>query len=362
MSVKTIVDAYEAGRTKYTWWRKNPTQATAAGIWFDLSGSPGSPTPNYYIGSPYTATQLTRSDNGGLDHGNDVATTTATTGTLGGSISGTTFTDTTHRTGLFTVGMTLTGTGVLTDTRIIALGTGTGQNNGGTYIVDLPQTVTAQTITGTIDSGSVKYLHKFSAITATATAVPMTMILGDYLLFYPFLEQSTGSVDMVNVATVPRYTTGAGVQVMPILQNAQVGNLSDVFFTYTNSAGVAGRTSKTFRCNTQTVSGTVVNSSAATVNGSGPFVPLQEGDTGVRSIQSVTVNGDDIGLFALVLMKPLATLSIYDITAPTEVDLFIDRQIHPVIKDNAFLGTIVLPFGTIASSYCMGELHTYWTQ
>jgi len=47
------------------------------------------------------------------------------------------------------VGQTLTGSGVVEGTRIIALGTGTGANDGGTYIVNISQTVTNQTITGT---------------------------------------------------------------------------------------------------------------------------------------------------------------------------------------------------------------------
>jgi len=73
----------------------------------------------------------------------------AATAALGGSISTTTFTDTTHGSGKFAVGQTLTGSGVAEGTRITALGTGTGANNGGTYAVNISQTVTSQTITGT---------------------------------------------------------------------------------------------------------------------------------------------------------------------------------------------------------------------
>ena len=79
-----------------------------------------------------------------------VATSTVAagaTGALGGSISGTTFTDTTHGSGTFAVGQVLTGTGVTAGTWITAAGTGTGANNTGTYTVSRSQTVTAQTIT-----------------------------------------------------------------------------------------------------------------------------------------------------------------------------------------------------------------------
>lgn len=72
-----------------------------------------------------------------------------TTAVNGGSISTYTFTDTTHGTGNFAVGQTLTGIGVAEGTRITALGTGTGANNGGTYTVNISQTVSGKTITGT---------------------------------------------------------------------------------------------------------------------------------------------------------------------------------------------------------------------
>ncbi len=83
-----------------------------------------------------------------LPFGNLQDNVAAVTAALGGSISGTTFTDTTHGTGNFAVGMALTGTGVAAGTYITALVTGTGANDGGTYTVNISQTVTAQTITG----------------------------------------------------------------------------------------------------------------------------------------------------------------------------------------------------------------------
>ena len=72
----------------------------------------------------------------------------AATAALGGSISGTTFTDTTHGTGTFAVGQVLTGTNVVKGTWIVERLTGTGGNNTGTYRVSTSQTVTSQTISG----------------------------------------------------------------------------------------------------------------------------------------------------------------------------------------------------------------------
>lgn len=74
----------------------------------------------------------------------------AATATLSGSITGQTFTDTSHGSGTFTIGMQLTGIGVEPNTYIISLGTGTGANSGGTYTINNDHTtaVTSQTITG----------------------------------------------------------------------------------------------------------------------------------------------------------------------------------------------------------------------
>jgi hypothetical protein len=281
MRISDLVASYTAGQNSLQMWRKNPTQTTAASIWFDLSMSPGTPAPNYYIGVPYTATALARSSDGGFNHGPNVSPLT-------------------------------------------------------------------------------KYFHKFMAMTQTATAVPLPLIVMDYLMFYPFIEQSDGTASMTNSITLPRYPTGAGVQIMPVLTNAQAGGTT-FSFGYTNSAGVAGRTTATVTANSQTVAGTLINTSAATAAGRGPFVPLQAGDSGVRSIESVTITGSDIGLFAAVLVKPLLTTMIYDITAPVETDLIIDKNVVPTIVDDAFLSAICLPSGTVASSAIQGEISTFWS-
>jgi hypothetical protein len=65
-----------------------------------------------------------------------------------GTIVGTLFTDTTHVSGVFAIGQLLTGTNVEPGTRIVAVITGTGSNNGGTYIVNISQNVSATTING----------------------------------------------------------------------------------------------------------------------------------------------------------------------------------------------------------------------
>ena len=209
-------------------------------------------------------------------------------------------------------------------------------------------------------SPATKFLQRFMAMTVTATAVPLPMILMDYLLYYPFVDMSVTDLQPMTVGdTLPRYTDGDGVQIMAVEVAAQVGG-STFFVTYTNSDGVAGRQTPTVTCNTQVTTGTIITSAAATLGSAGPFLPLQSGDSGVRSIESITFLTGDVGLITLVLVKPLASLSIFDITAPAERDFILDGQQCPIIKDDAYLNAIVLPSGTLAAAPLHGTIETIW--
>lgn len=67
-------------------------------------------------------------------------------GVMTASIAGTVMTVTAVTSGVFQVGMTISGAGVTASTKIIAFGTGTGGT--GTYTVDTSQTVASTAITG----------------------------------------------------------------------------------------------------------------------------------------------------------------------------------------------------------------------
>lgn len=210
--------------------------------------------------------------------------------------------------------------------------------------------------------GRTKHLRRLMALVSTpTTALPLPMILCDYLLYYPFVDMSsTDQQDMTQSETISRYTDGLGVQMMAVEVASQIGGVS-FFVTYTNSAGVAGRVTPTVTCNTQTTVGTIITTAAATAGCAGPFLPLQQGDLGVRSIQSCTFLTGDVGLVSLVLVKPLATLGVYDLQAPAEKDFVLDNPATlPRIYDDAYLNLICLPSGSIASGQVLGTIETVW--
>jgi len=212
-------------------------------------------------------------------------------------------------------------------------------------------------------SPKVKYLRELMAFCVTATALPMPMILCDYLLYYPTIDESVTDIQtMTNTATLPRYTDGSGVQMIAISDASRVGGASFTI-NYTNSSGVSGRVTPDVLENSVSVNGSIVNSAQTSTtakgNSTGPFIQLQAGDTGVMSVESVTMNGvGDVGLFSIVLVKPLAQMSIRGIDAPVEIDYLKDFPVMPIIQDDAFLSFLTLPQGTLNASAIHGTIKT----
>ena len=274
-TVKEMVDA-EDYAVNYTW-RKSPSQVTTAGVWFDLSMSPGNPVPQYYAASPLVSVLFKQSTDGGLYH---------------------------------------------------------GSNNGK------------------------KYLRSTLLMSIVSTALPMPMMLLDYLMYYPFIDEGTTDEQaLTNSATLSRYTTGKGVQIMAVSVAGRTGGQS---FTvkYTNQDGVTDRVTNAVIQNTAAANGSIVSSQTNAALAAGPFLPLQNGDTGVRSIQSVTMLGTDVGLFSLVLVKPLASTQLRGIDAPVEKDYFLETGTAPEIQDDAYLNWICLPAGTMAATNLHGMIKT----
>jgi hypothetical protein len=371
---REINDAFTAGKYRVFSFRKVPTQTTASGIWFDLSMSPGNPVPNYYAATPLTSKRLAQSSDGGLFHAGMSSPVTVTFGSTDATgILMTTPSDYPSYTKfrLSTTGSLPTGLAVDTDYYSIRVSATTSRIATSQFNAEQGIFIPYDVVLGSLGSGtqkllelpnSVEYLYRLSAISLTTTAVPLPAILCDYLLYYPFVDMSvTDAQPMIVGETLSRYADGDGVQMMAVEVATQVGGVS-FNVTYTNSDGVAGRVSRTVTCNTQISIGTIITTAQATAGCAGPFIPLQSGDTGVRSIESITFLSGDVGLITLVLVKPLATLGIYDITGPSEKDFLTHTPGSlPVIKDDAYLNLIVYPVGTLASAPIFGTIETVFT-
>lgn len=206
-----------------------------------------------------------------------------------------------------------------------------------------------------------QFLRMTTALSSSGTGLPLPLILCDYLLYYPSIDDSILDEQLLdNTVTLPRYTDGKGVQVIAVTVAGRTGGQS-FYFTYTNSDGVSGRTSQIVNQNAISAIGTITTSSLSTLSQSGnPFIGLQSGDTGVRSIESVTMLGVDVGLFSLILVKPLARTQIREQTAPVEKDYLIEESNLPEIKDDAYLSWLTCPQGSLNGVTLFGDLQVIY--
>ena len=208
-----------------------------------------------------------------------------------------------------------------------------------------------------------KYAKKILAYSASTAFQSSTLMLCDYLLYYPFIDgDATGDQTLENTVALPRFTTGEGVQAMLVAQGAYTGNVQFTI-NYTNSAGVAGRVSPVVTTNTAGVAATIVNSGVI-AGVAGPFIPLQSGDIGIRSIQSINFVASNGGILALVLVKPITEIGISEVTAtfntPVQYENFFDFVSANQIEDGAYLNFICLPNASLSAAVVSGLLTTTW--
>jgi len=213
---------------------------------------------------------------------------------------------------------------------------------------------------GTPVSPAKKYLSRMMITMApTGTPLPMTFTLCDYLLYYPFVDMdNTDPQLLTNSVALPRYSDGLNVKLMMISHTTYAGGQT-FQISYTNENGVAGRTTPLLTVNT------AGNAYSAVAGGpvaysNGPFIPLQQGDLGIRSVESIQFNAPGGGLCALVLVVPLATMALRGVDAPSERDFFTETPSMPQIQDGAYLNFVGCPTGSIANVPLFGDATFVW--
>ena len=142
-------------------------------------------------------------------------------------------------------------------------------------------------------------------------ALDTTFWLIDRLCHMGGLSGIVTTPQTVNSAALPRYTTGVGVYAAVDVYTAIGSTITTITMEYTNSDGVGSRVSPAV-----TFGGTGYGGGT----GGAPrflIMPLQDGDKGVLSVQSVTVAATTgtAGNFGVTLFKMLGVVS-----APAEQD------------------------------------------
>lgn len=280
-SVKKLVDAYEAGQTQLSSFRRVSGNAVAAISWIDLSMHSGNPVANFYANSPLESATLTAKN--GIYHGEDVA---------------------------------------------------------------LPATKHLKTMNFTF--------------AASVNSVNVPHLLLDYLLYYPFIDMdSTDEQVFTTNVTLPRYQDGKGVRAFLVSLGAYTGGQAFTI-SYTNEKGESGRTSQRTLTNFAAVPGCILSGGTNVNLSPAPFIGLQLGDQGMRSVESITFEASNGGIAALVLARPLAINSLREITACAEKDFLLEGSTLPRIYNGAYLNFITYALGSVAAAPYHGYIETIW--
>lgn len=153
----------------------------------------------------------------------------------------------------------------------------------------------------------------------------------------------------------PTGSIGSGAQIWCEVSAVFTAGVSQFYFTYTNQDGTGSRQTPTI----VTRASAVVGSSITQM--SGTFIPLQNPDVGVRSIESITqvsAVGTNTGKFAVALVRPIAFIS-YNQNATGvsshETDYVMQIPCPEEIYDDSFLQFI--SWQTNAATYTvLGQL------
>lgn len=213
--------------------------------------------------------------------------------------------------------------------------------------------------------GGFKVLLNAAAQTAAATTAPCVLMLVDLLGFYPVTSvTTTGAQTLNNTVTLPRYTGGAGVQAFITPSTVMGAATPSISIGYTNSASTVGRaTPATLPIGNTAAAVTSVVYSGTGAGKFGPFMPLQAGDAGIKSVQSINLSASYVsGVLNLVLCKPLLTLPITTLGVTAERDLVNQFASMPKVYDGACLAWLMLAgAATPVASPISGHLEFGWS-
>lgn len=156
---------------------------------------------------------------------------------------------------------------------------------------------------------------------------------------------SVGSGTHTINTLLPRYTNGAGVQAYMVNTNATALGAAtpNLSIGYTNSTATASRaTPATLPVGKTAAANGLILYSGTGVGKFGPFLPLQGGDSGIQSIQTIQNSTSYVsGEYSVVLCKPILTLPITTLGVMAERDLVNQVPSMPRVYDGACLNWLI---------------------
>lgn len=188
-----------------------------------------------------------------------------------------------------------------------------------------------------------KFITKVGAIATQ----PVTLMFFDLLYAVSGLEFDVNYT--LNTPTLPRYADGLGVQAW-VEAASGTNNVSTRISSYTNENGVAGRSGASL----QAVQ--LLTAYATLMFGA---LPLQAGDRGIRTIQTVAgTTPATTASYNLLLVKPLLMIPISQ-NLWFERDLALQSMLLPEILDGASI-CMAIQVSNAAATTVQGQLEVTW--
>jgi len=219
---------------------------------------------------------------------------------------------------------------------------------------------------------STKQVLNASAFSAVATAVPGVLMLVDIVKYWPGINmQVTTPQTLIAGTALSRYTTGAGLRmfmVATVLTGTSAGT-PVVTASYTNTTPTSGRAlgatiNLTAGAANVPTPGKICHSGVA-ANNHAPFLPLASGDTGIRSVETVTCTtaytGATTATAAMVMCKPLVSIPIVTLGVAGERNTIFQIPSSVKVEDGACLAWIYFAgANTAAATSIMGHIDFGW--
>jgi hypothetical protein len=167
-------------------------------------------------------------------------------------------------------------------------------------------------------------------------------ILYDRVLGYENCPIAAGSTSMTNNVSAPRYNSGApGLNITVISQTALGGATNLTALSYTNQDGTASRAVPGTYALSVGQTPSTTQAAQVILPSSIPFLPMQAGDDGARSIQSYTTSAAVTGALQFLLLRPIAYLGSGPVNAvPVQYNLMTQIAQMERVYDGACLSLL----------------------
>lgn len=200
-------------------------------------------------------------------------------------------------------------------------------------------------------SALVKHALNVGAWATAATGVPSTLMLVDVQGYYPGINMNVNTLQTLTGTPSLRYPNGAGVRAFLCARVTTGATAHNLSYSYQDQDDVASTNPFTVACTASAIVPHILHSGTA-ANNYGPFLPLAQGDRGIRRFNSVQLSAASgtASTAALVMARPLLNLTLGVASLVTEKDLLNQVPSLPRVPDGACLAWLLGAGAAVAAA------------